>query len=144
MGGESYLGWRDPTIMSGPTLNMAWTTAIIDLQAFAQVLLPVRHPYQSLQWHGFSDASEKAYSAVVYVRTMYHDHPPVVSLVASKTKVAPLKPLTIPRLELCGETLLSKLLTSVSTALDVHMVWQHYRASMAWWEPQEVSHVCKE
>ena len=38
--------------------------------------------------HGFSDASKVAYGAVVYCRTTYHDHPPSVSLVTAKTKVA--------------------------------------------------------
>ena len=54
------------------------------------------------QLHGFSDASKKAYGAVVFIRTTYQHHPPVVSLVTSKTKVAKLEPPTVPRLELCG------------------------------------------
>ena len=38
--------------------------------------------------HGFSDASKKASGAVVYLRTTYSNHPPTVSLVSAKTKVA--------------------------------------------------------
>ena len=38
--------------------------------------------------HGFSDASKKASGAVVYLRTTYASHPPTVSLVSAKTKVA--------------------------------------------------------
>ena len=67
----------------------------------------------STQLHGFSDASESAYAGVVYLR-MVDSHGKVhISLVASKTKVAPLKRLTIPRLELCGAQLLTKLLDHV-------------------------------
>jgi hypothetical protein len=51
------------------------------------------------QLHGFADASNKAYSAVVYIlcRTQNGIH---TQLIASKSRVAPLKRLTISRLEL--------------------------------------------
>ena len=54
---------------------------------------------------------------VVYIRTTYSDAPPTVTLVMAKTKVAPLKRLTIPHLELCGAPLLAKLLTHVRLSL---------------------------
>ena len=73
----------------------------------------------SIQLHGFSDASETAYSAVVYTRSTYSDHQPLVTLVSAKTKVAPLKSLSIPRLELCGADLLSKLLDNIRRALGL-------------------------
>ena len=75
--------------------------------------------HTSVQLHGFSDASEKAYAAVVYIRSTYDHYPPLVTLVSAKTKVAPLKSLSIPRLELCGADLLSKLITNVREALDL-------------------------
>ena len=71
----------------------------------------------STQLHGFSDASFHAYAGVVYLRAMYHDTSTSVALVAVKTKVAPLTTTTIPKLELCGATHLSKLLTTVREAL---------------------------
>ena len=47
------------------------------------------HPQPTRQeLHGFSDASKKASGAVVYLRTTYSSHPPTVSLVSAKTKVA--------------------------------------------------------
>ena len=65
--------------------------------------------------HVFSDASLKAYGAVVYLRTTYQHHPPTISLVTAKTKVAKKNPPTVPKLELCGAVLLTKLLTHVSS-----------------------------
>ena len=93
-------------------------------------------PCETVELHGFSDASEKAYAAVVYVRSTYTDHSPFISLVTAKTEVASLKPLTIPRLELCGAALLSKLLTTVSQALkippaDVH-AWSDSTIVLSW------------
>ena len=55
-------------------------------------------PVLTQELHGFADASIKAYGAVVYCRTTYQEYPPVISLVTAKTKVAKLKPPTIPRI----------------------------------------------
>ena len=64
----------------------------------------------AIQLHGFSDASENAYSSVVYIRGEDIQGNIHVSLVMAKTRVAPIKRLTIPRLELCGAHLLAELL----------------------------------
>ncbi len=58
----------------------------------------------------FLDASEDAYAAVVYLRLVDSTGHVHISLVTSKTKVAPIKRLSIPRLELCGAWLLSMVL----------------------------------
>ena len=57
---------------------------------------------QTLKLHYFCDASEKAYSAVAYLQGPNKEGNIVTSFVASKVKVAPLKKLTLPRLELMG------------------------------------------
>ena len=64
----------------------------------------------SLQLHGFCDASENAYGGVIYLRMVDISDQVDFPLVISKSKVAPIKKLTIPRLELCGAYLLSQLL----------------------------------
>lgn len=66
---------------------------------------------------GFSDASERAYGAVVYAHITRNDEV-IVQLVCAKSKVSPVKPLTIARLELCGAELLSKLLRRVYDTYD--------------------------
>ena len=47
--------------------------------------------------HGLSDASEDVYAAVIYLRMIDSDNNVHVSLVASKTKVAPIRRLSVPR-----------------------------------------------
>ena len=56
---------------------------------------------------------------MVYLRLTDSDGNVHISLEASKTKVAPIKHLTIPRLELCGAHLLARLLHHVKDVLHV-------------------------
>ena len=68
---------------------------------------------------GFCDASKAAYAAVLYIGSKTNNGELITKLLCSKTKVAPLKQLTIPRLELCGALLLSKLIRKVYKILLV-------------------------
>ena len=54
----------------------------------------------------------------MYIRILYSDSTVSISLMAAKTKVAPIKRETVPRLELSGALLLAKLLDSVKTTLN--------------------------
>ncbi|CAB4020302.1 Hypothetical predicted protein, partial [Paramuricea clavata] len=65
-----------------------------------------------VELHGFSDASSQA--AVVYIRSVYENGGVRVNLVASKSRVAPLKRQTIPRLELLGAMLLARLCEKIT------------------------------
>ena len=91
--------------------------------------------------HCFSDASKRACGAVIYVRSTYSDQPPLVYLVTSKTKVAKITPpdkpqTTIPRQELCGAVLLTQILSSVKSALDIPdrdiYAWTDSSIILAW------------
>lgn len=61
-----------------------------------------------IQLHIFCDASEKAYASVVFLR-IKKDNCVTIAFIMAKTKVAPLKVLSIPRLELQAALLASKL-----------------------------------
>ncbi|KAK7601132.1 hypothetical protein V9T40_008573 [Parthenolecanium corni] len=65
---------------------------------------------------GFSEASEKAYGAIIYMK-IYCESKIGSIIVCSKSKVAPMKELTIPHIELLGTVLLTKLLVRVSKIL---------------------------
>ena len=81
---------------------MEATVAFVEPIKLDRCYYRVEETPHNIQLHGFSDASELAYSAVVYVRSTYSNSMPLVKLVAAKTKVASLKKQTIPRLELCA------------------------------------------
>ena len=99
-------------------------------------VLDKQSPVSSIQLHGFSDASEKAYSAVVYLRAEYTDDRVQISLLTSKTKVAPLKKVTIPRLELCGARLLAQLIHHTGRTLDISLssihAWTDSEIVLSW------------
>ena len=71
------------------------------------------------QLHVFCDASEKGYAAVVYVRTKDCNGKVQVFLLTAKTRVAPVKQLSMPRLELCAAQLGAQLLRNMSEALEI-------------------------
>ena len=74
-----------------------------------------------IQVHAFSDASEHAYAAAVFLRSCYEDGRIHVRLAASKSKVVPMTKQSIPRLELLGTLSLARLVNKfkVSTG-DIH------------------------
>lgn len=69
--------------------------------------------------HVFTDASEKAYGACVYIRSCNSVGATGVQLLVSRNRVAPIKPTTIPRLELCGALLGARLCTRVQESLTI-------------------------
>nr|CAI5867743.1 unnamed protein product [Callosobruchus analis] len=92
--------------------------------------------YSSIQLHGFCDASSKAYGAAVYLRSVDASGSVQVSLVAAKSRVAPLKALTIPRLELCGALVLVELVQRIKGALTLKIdsiyLWCDSTVVLSW------------
>ncbi|XP_062698475.1 uncharacterized protein LOC115257886 [Aedes albopictus] len=74
--------------------------------------------YGTLEAHVFMDASQEYYSCAVYFR-FTHEGVSKCALVSAKTKVGPLRPLSIPRMELLAATLGVRLLDTVLANHDV-------------------------
>jgi len=118
------LGWDDPLPAS---LSIRWFSMRNQLNALASVSVPRWLNTWSdsiVELHGFSDASQLAMGAVIYLTvnslsTGSHSTGSRSILVCSKTKVAPLKKLTIPRLELTAALMLTKLASHVKTTLKL-------------------------
>lgn len=87
--------------------------------------------------HGFCDASEQGYGAVVYLRVVTSTDTRI-HLLGAKSRVAPLKPITLPRLELCAAVLLSDLMSYIRNSLqdeiciDAMYAWSDSTVALSW------------
>ncbi|XP_018792778.1 PREDICTED: uncharacterized protein LOC108971277 [Bactrocera latifrons] len=92
-------------------------------------------PTGDVSIRGFCDASEKAYAATVYLRVKTNNEI-FVSLLLAKTSVAPVKTISLPRLELCGAVLLAETVESVVNNLErTHLnlkLWTDSTIVLAW------------
>lgn len=77
-----------------------------------------------------------AYATAVYLRMVSLDGPPVVSLLVAKSKVAPLKTINVPRLELCAALLLARLVTFARSTLEIPSLncycWTDSTITLVW------------
>ncbi|XP_063911125.1 uncharacterized protein LOC135128161 [Zophobas morio] len=123
-----------------PELNKQFEHFLAELQHVNEIQIPRKvvadYPYQKIQIHGFSDASTKAYGAAVYIRTTDISNSHTVKLLCSKTRVAPIKQITLPRLELCAATLLAKLMSKVKNAMKINFddcyLWSDSTIALSW------------
>ena len=135
------LSWDDelPKYNNKDCPYTRWDRFRNELPELEKLSIPrcVSHPSAACyELCGFSDASEKAYSAVIYVRSIASDGQIHVGLLTSKTRVAPTKVVTLPKLELCGAELLAKLLSHVSRELTLPITriqtWTDSTIVLAW------------
>lgn len=143
------LGWYSPTIIMAKILLQklwlekigwddcvpkdileAWTRWRQELPLLSNHYIPrCYYPKEvtivSTQLHGFSDASKLAYSAVVYMRLEDGDGHICTSIITSKTRVVPIKCVTIPRLELMGALMLAQILDHCKKVLGLPLSSVH-------------------
>ena len=137
------MGWDDDP---SENVKQDWFKIIREFRKAEEVIIPrcycitdVNDPIISTELHGFSDASESAFGACIYLKFVKESGNVTVSFVTSKSRIAPIKAKhTIPRLELLGNFILSKLVVSVSKALEEEMIidkiycWSDSKVSLAW------------
>ena len=96
----------------------------------------------SVTLHGFCDSSSQVYCGVVYLQ-IETSVGVKISLLCSKTKVAPLKKLSIPRLELLGCVLLSKVfkdgfkVLNKRVCVDGIFCWTDSEVALCWIKGKE-------
>ncbi|XP_043482131.1 uncharacterized protein LOC122511131 [Leptopilina heterotoma] len=132
------LEWDDELTDS---LLKLWSLHRAELSTLYDIRIPRYLKYSKdvidCELHGFGDASEKAIGAVIYLRLLFRDDSISVSLLTAKTKVAKLKEVSIPRLELCAAVLLVRLMLHVTSTFDsfskvIHHFWTDSKNTLFW------------
>ncbi|GBP77129.1 hypothetical protein EVAR_99375_1 [Eumeta japonica] len=105
---RSGIDW-DETIEADA--HKKWLKWVNDVKKLASIRIPrcISPGHTEGELHVFVDASEKSYAAAVYWRIKLSEHESAVSLIAGKARVAPLKVISIPRLELKAALLSAQL-----------------------------------
>ncbi|XP_037959398.1 uncharacterized protein LOC119688805 [Teleopsis dalmanni] len=136
------LDWDDPLPFD---LENQWQGFLMELQNLKTITIPRWLGYHSsqvvsLQIHTFCDGSSKAFATSIYFRIQFCDGKILTRLVMSKSRSTPMKPLTIPRVELCGAVLGTQLTAWVikHTSILTNNVSQYY-----WTDAQVVLHWIK-
>lgn len=118
----------------------AWNAWNRQLSQVTQFKVP-RHYFshempRKVQIHVFVDASEDLFAAVAYWRFVKPNTDVNVSFIAAKTKCAPLKSTTIPRLELQAAVLGTRLLETIvqehKTYAESTYLWSDSKTVLKW------------
>ena len=134
------IGWNDE--LNGEA-KKKWNDWVVDLSRIRGIAISrcvndsLKKEVLECYLHGFGDASNKAYCTVVYFvyRTWDGVH---VRLLTSRSRVAPLKELTIPRLELMSARIVAQLMSTVKNALEEQVTlngtryWLDSKTAICW------------
>ncbi|GFX35234.1 uncharacterized protein TNCV_100411 [Trichonephila clavipes] len=129
------LDWDSPL---PEALATKWKTFQKEFEPVCSIHIPrwIHTASQKITLHGFCDTSELAYASVIYAVQPQTDGNTKVTLLVAKSRVAPLKSVSIPKLELNGALLLSRLYATCKNILkeyDVHFyAWTDSQVVLSW------------
>ncbi|XP_029165881.1 uncharacterized protein LOC114936752, partial [Nylanderia fulva] len=121
-------------------LKSRWTSYIAQLTCISRLAISrwfgTSASNLAVEVHGFADASQSALAAVVYLRVLSDVDDAQIKLICSKTKVAPLKRMTIPRLELSAAVLLVRQVLKIREVLELPTapthLWTDSTVALTW------------
>lgn len=130
---KSKLNWDESLPQS---LYSVWQQFLSTFSLVSKFTFPrfVSIPDSTVQIHAFCDASLSAYGACVYVRSESGGEVKI-NLLCSKSRVAPLKALTVPKLELSAALLLAELVNEISNTLEnkyEYHCWSDSMVGLSW------------
>lgn len=106
----SKIDWDDTPLLNVIKLWNLYLQEIPLLREFKvpRFILPHGENHRH-ELHCFGDASERGYCGVIYLRSFVAERECQVQILTSRSKVAPIKKLSLPRLEVCASVLVTKL-----------------------------------
>ena len=121
-----HLEWDTPL---PETLVKVWCEILNDFEQILCISIPrcyfdeITEEIEQYSLHAFGDASKKAFCSVIYlvmkIASGYH-----CKLVTSKSRVVPLKEMSVPRLELIAALILARLLNNVKHSLESQILFE--------------------
>ena len=118
------LGWDDPLPDTLLTQWQRWRDSLVDLEKVSvpRCYYPVGFgTIVRREIHAFSDASEDAIGAVVYLRQVNDNGESHTALLFGQSRVAPVQVTRIPRLELCAAVLAARAVEKITKELDIEI-----------------------
>ena len=130
------LSWDAPLPKN---IQLRWEKFINGLGDISQIKIPrfigATSNALSVQLHAFCDASFSSYATVVYIRIETTEKV-TVALLFAKNRLAPLKELTLPRLELMGALIAIRALSFVLAQIDISIsncyLWTDSECVIGW------------
>ncbi len=132
--------WDDPELP--PTLKAAWISWESELEHLRAVSIPrcyltafTTTAEQNISLHVFCDASEKAYGAVAYF-AVQSDSDINISFIIARSRVAPKRQQSMPRLELCaalaGAQLAKLVRNEMTLSISQTILWTDSLTVLEW------------
>lgn len=133
---QQKLDWDDPVPQD---IQKEWIRYCGNIPVISKIQINrnvLSDNHKMIELHSFSDSSERALGACIYMRSIDVNGDVTVRLLCSKSKVAPLKSVTIARLELCAALLAARLCKAVTDSLrfkpDRLVHWCDSSVVLAW------------
>lgn len=130
-------------IIKNDGLLKEWQTWEMELQNLPNILFPRSYmpPFINLftlksHLHIICDASERVYGAVAYLQSTNKNGNTHVSFIMARSRIAPKRQLSIPRLELCAALSCAQLANLLSSELTIPLpsvtLWTDSTTVLSW------------
>ena len=124
-----------------PDLEKRWKNWIQELQMVKEISIPRKYNQSNMnikrrELHIFGDASQEAYGSVAYLKSYDEENQASIGLIYAKSKVAPVKKITLPRLELLAAEMSTKIAQYILESLQYTEVslylWTDSKITLYW------------